>query len=293
MSTLVVHTGGIGDFLLACPSIHALSKEGPVELLGRTERLQLAVAAGLARRAHSLDSVNFDSLFSEPSERVRNFLASFRRVVVWMRDDDGALQRALEQCGIGEIQIHPGLPPGDWKDHASDYYLSRLELDDAAFSGLSISPSEDAHDIGIHPDIVIHPGSGSPRKNWPFANFEELASRLEGMGRSVTWCLGPAEQEGAATAPWKRIPAQDILQTSSLVHLAGILANTSLYIGNDGGITHLAAAVGCPTLALFGPTNPRVWAPRGERVRVLQGRPWPDVDAAFDAATSLPTGLGI
>ncbi len=189
----------------------------------------------------------------------------------------------FEQRRLGrkarEIQVYPGLPPEDWKDHASDYYLSRLGLDGAAFPGLSIPPSEDAH------DIVIHPGSGSRRKNWPFAHFAELARRLEGLGRSVTWCLGPAEREGAAAAPWKGIAGQDILETSSLVDLASALANSSHFIGNDGGITHLAAAVGCPALALFGPTDPQVWAPRGACVRVLHGDPWPDIDTAFSAMT--------
>ena len=53
--------------------------------------------------------------------------------------------------------------------------------------------------------------------------------------------------------------------------LAAILAQAGVYVGNDSGVTHLAAATGAPTLALFGPTDPAVWAPIGERVRVLRG----------------------
>jgi ADP-heptose:LPS heptosyltransferase len=51
--------------------------------------------------------------------------------------------------------------------------------------------------------------------------------------------------------------------------LAARLAQCRLYVGNDSGVTHLAAATGCPTVALFGESDPRVWAPRGERVTVL------------------------
>ena len=54
MATLVVHTGGIGDFILCCPSIQAMGREDDIELLGNTERLELAVAGGLATASHAL-----------------------------------------------------------------------------------------------------------------------------------------------------------------------------------------------------------------------------------------------
>jgi len=63
-----------------------------------------------------------------------------------------------------------------------------------------------------------------------------------------------------------------LLPPMPLARLGRTLARARLYIGNDSGITHLAAAAGCPTLAIFGPTNPAVWAPRGANVRVIQGK---------------------
>ncbi|HNT87980.1 MAG TPA: glycosyltransferase family 9 protein, partial [Candidatus Hydrogenedentes bacterium] len=69
--------------------------------------------------------------------------------------------------------------------------------------------------------------------------------------------------------------------------IAGILAGARLYIGNDSGITHLAAAVGCPTVAVFGPTDPTVWAPRGARVHVVAGDPWPDAEAVLRDARAV------
>ena len=54
-----------------------------------------------------------------------------------------------------------------------------------------------------------------------------------------------------------------------ILMLAGVIQRSRVYLGNDSGVTHLAAAVGTPTLALFGPTSPAVWAPRGEHVGVL------------------------
>ena len=61
------------------------------------------------------------------------------------------------------------------------------------------------------------------------------------------------------------------------------LAGARVFLGNDSGITHLATAAGCPTVAVFGATDPRVWAPRGTHVTVLQGDPWPDVPTVIEA----------
>ncbi len=255
--TLIVHTGGIGDLLLAGPSIKALGRDRPVELLGRRDRLQLAVAGGVAEAAHAFERAGFDTVFNAPSQRLRDFLAPFQRLVVWMEDAQGDIRRGLEACGVANIEIYPGLPPADWTRHASAYYLDRLGVPEGPDFKLSFAPAATKH------DVVIHPGSGSGTKNWPLEKYAALAQDLESSGREVTWSLGPAELE-REPGEFSRIPnsARRIV-TDSLVDLAAHLAAARNYIGNDSGITHLAAAVGCPTLALFGPTDPNVWAPRG------------------------------
>lgn len=264
--TLVVHTGGIGDFLLSCPSLTQLAQDGPVELLGRPERLELAVVSGLAEAAHDIDcaSVGFDTAFSNPNDRLTEFLSRFRRVIVWM-NDDGTLRKAILSCGVADVRTFPGIPPDDWTRHASAYYADCLGLDLRAPFRLALPGT------GVPRDVVIHPGSGGQRKNWPMERFLALARALEERGRHVTWCLGPAEQD-------LRLPADaDLLVADRLVDLARELAAARLYIGNDSGITHLAAATGCRTLAIFGPTDPSIWAPQGDHVAVVCGAPWPDV----------------
>lgn len=81
-------------------------------------------------------------------------------------------------------------------------------------------------------------------------------------------------------------PDAPLLHAESLVELARSLAGARLYIGNDSGVSHLAAAVGCPTVVLFGPTDPRVWAPRGGHVTVVRGMPWPEVGQVLEALGS-------
>ena len=76
----------------------------------------------------------------------------------------------------------------------------------------------------------------------------------------VRWCAGPEEQ------------LENAVRIDNLYELARWLQTARLYIGNDSGITHLAAAVGIPVVAIFGPTDPAVWGPRGDRVRTLHGK---------------------
>jgi ADP-heptose:LPS heptosyltransferase len=76
----------------------------------------------------------------------------------------------------------------------------------------------------------------------------------------------------------------------SLVETAALLERCTLFVGNDSGLSHLAAALGIPTVAVFGPTDPSVWAPRGRRVeavRTSDGTAWPTVNAVMEAVAHL------
>jgi heptosyltransferase-3 len=115
--------------------------------------------------------------------------------------------------------------------------------------------------------LALHPGSGSPAKNWPVERFAELARALS---PSRPWLLvaGPADE--AAAAALGRAP--DVVLARSLPPrvLGTVLRDAGCYVGHDSGVSHLAAAFGAPVLALFGPTDPAVWAPVGRRVQVLR-----------------------
>jgi heptosyltransferase-3 len=103
---------------------------------------------------------------------------------------------------------------------------------------------------------IVHPYSSSPKKNWPIENFQEVASKLN----RVEWC-----EPG---------------RIDDLYELACWISTARLYIGNDSGISHLAAAVGTPVIAIFVSTDPRIWAPRGDRVSVLEN---PSVEQVLGA----------
>lgn len=115
--------------------------------------------------------------------------------------------------------------------------------------------------------LAIHPGSGSATKNWASSRFLAL---VEQLSADRPWLLveGPADEVAAATllSHPRAVRARGL----SVRVLGAVLARAGLYVGNDSGVSHLAAAFGAPTLALFGPTDPAVWSPVGRRVTAVR-----------------------
>lgn len=237
------------------------------------------MAAGVAQAVHDINHVGFESVFNEPNSRFRQFIKPFHRAIIWMRDESGQIRESFQQCGLTDIHVFPGLPPSEGEGHASTYYLQCLGFSETSPFQLSVEP----HPL-IH-DVIIHPGSGNKSKNWPSDRYLALAKGLRKNKRLVTWCLGPAEDDFPLCAQERSI------RIESLLELARVLGSARLYIGNDSGITHLAAAVGCRTIAIFGPTDPLKWAPLGNRVTVLKGDPWPEPGEVMDVVRSLTPPL--
>ena len=121
--------------------------------------------------------------------------------------------------------------------------------------------------LGGHRVAILHPGSGaySLARRWPADRFASVGQAL--LGRLVDRVLilaGPAPGE-AALARWLAdalgSAARVVANAPGPQALAALLARGDLFIGNDSGVMHLAAAVGTPTVAVFGPTNDRAWGP--------------------------------
>lgn len=149
-----------------------------------------------------------------------------------------------------------------------------LWLDDAARTAAAEAAP------GAGPVLALAPGGVSAGKRWPAERFAAVARRLAGGplagGRVVL--LGAAARDAeitrtiAASLDADGVPAIDLGRSLDLNAAGALLENATLCIGNDNALTHIAAAVGAPTLTLFGPTDERVRAPYGPRARTLRGR---------------------
>ncbi len=238
MRTLVIRPGAIGDAIVSLPAVEHLA---PAEIWCPEQNIPLFEHIAPAR---SLVAEGLDRL--ELPASVLEKLRRFGRIVSWygaQREDFRAQVRGLP------FEFHRAIPPEGCATHAVDYYLAQAGAPPGAVPRLPFAAPPAGY-------AVIHPFSGSPRKNWPLERFRAAAARIE-PHLPVYWCAGPEEElPGGAV----RFP--------DLRGLARWLACANVYLGNDSGISHLAAACGVPCVVLFGPTDARVWAPRG-RVCVL------------------------
>jgi len=262
----MIRPGGIGDCLLCFPAMQDLKTEytevwvpGPVVPLVQ-----------FADRVRSIADTGIDTLgipCRTPGARLVEELRSFDSIVSWYGSNREEFAEALRSIGVAAV-FRTALPPADSKLHAVDFFLGNSGSDRYP----SIQPVVEASG---RPYIAIHPFSGSTHKNWPLSKFRELEQVLP---LPPVYCASPEQMLAGA------------VQYARLDRLAGWLRGAALYIGNDSGITHLAAATGVPTVAIFGYSNPRIWAPRGPNVRIVQhANAIQDVtiDAVLDAVRSL------
>lgn len=253
MKRLVIRPGAIGDFLVSLPALECL----------RTEEYEVWTAAPnvplvrCASRARAISSTGLDLLeVTGPAPALLETLRGFDSIVSWYGSNRSGFRAAVRALDL-PFTFFPALPPDGARQHAADFYLDQARTLGAC----------DSDGIPrIHCDVarenfaVIQPFSGSARKNWPLEKFRALARQLE-RTMPVYWCRGPDDP-----------PLAGAVEIENLYELACWLARARLYIGNDSGVTHLAAAAGTPVLALFGPTDPNVWGPRGDNVRIARWR---------------------
>lgn len=248
---LVIRPGAIGDFIVSLPALESL----------RSDYLEVWVPlpnvplVRFAHRVRSIASTGLDLLgIADPPAGLLDELRRFDSIVSWYGANRPEFRELIHTLGL-PCRFFPALPPETATMHATDFYLGQVR-DLCESTGDPVPRIQCA--VKRENYAAIHPFSGSPRKNWPLHKFRQVARGLE-RNMPVRWCAGPEDP-----------PLADAVRIDNLYELACWLAGARLYIGNDSGITHLAAAVGTPVLALFGPTDPGIWAPRGPNVRVAR-----------------------
>ncbi len=244
MRRLIIRPGGIGDTILALPAMERLrATYTEVWVAAQNVPLVRGFDAVRAIASTGLDLAGLPDL--DPPATLIERLRGFDSIVSWYGANRPEFRAAMTEL---PFRFLDALPPEGAHIHATDFYLAQC----GAEASRLVSPRI-ACPLVDRGFAVIHPFSGSPRKNWPIENYRRLAAFLE----PCKWCAGPEE------------PLQNAVRFDDLYELACWLASARLYVGNDSGITHLAAAVGTPVIALFGPTDPAIWAPRGSNVRVI------------------------
>lgn len=290
-TVVIIHPGALGDVLLAVPAIQQLKARF------RNNRLVLCAKEAVARlllecdEVHdwiSLDRREIGQFFADPREVSGNLKDRLTRcdcVVGWMQDESGMLARGFQQVGIREIRIESPFSSRLLSRHQQDRFLETIDERSIASplpSRLNLPQSQLDEGVaclqqhGLQTDlplILIHVGSGSRHKCVTPVLLTSIINRIQSEGVSVALLEGPADHElvSRVCEPLPQRPA--IIRGLDLSSVAGLIANSDVFIGHDSGITHLSALVRTRTVALFGPTDPDRWAPRGSHVTVLRGEP--------------------
>jgi heptosyltransferase-2 len=279
---LVIRGGAIGDFILTLPAITALRRQFPaahLEVLGYPHIAQLALAGGLVNRVQSIEARALAGFFArggELSPDLADYFSEFDLVLSYLYDPDGIFQTNVALCTGAQFLEGPHRADDRARLHAAKVYLQPLErlaiFDADPVPRLSLAPSPLATRHLPLPALALHPGSGSERKNWPEVRWAGLLEHLANSTHLDLLLVG-GEAEGdrlqrlAATLP----PARTRLaQSLPLRDLAHHLAACRAFIGHDSGISHLAAALGLPSVILWGESVEEVWRPPAENTVILR-----------------------
>jgi len=291
MRILVIRPGALGDVLLTLPALEKLQAKFPeaaIEVMGDPTVLRLLLGRSVVSSVSSFDQADLAALFqpaATPGPSLQSYLDSFDLIISYATSPEHVFARNLAHVARGTVLSFDARPAPNLHMHMSEYLQQPLrELGVTACAEfprliLTATDRRDAerwwqeHDLGGQCVAAIHPGSGSATKNWPAARFAAVAQHLwRARGVRILLLSGPADASAVAEVQ-QALDGQGyiLLPDYPLPLLASILAHCQAYLGNDSGVSHLAAAVGTPTVAIFGPTDADVWAPRGASVRIVRG----------------------
>ncbi|UCG59170.1 MAG: glycosyltransferase family 9 protein [Phycisphaerales bacterium] len=306
LRAIILQPGAIGDCVLTLPLAAFMKRTldlGGVDILGHTDYLGLLPGRTCVDGIRSIDSTDLHRLFTEPADfdladrdSLIGTFADYAWIVTFLGEPGSNFEQNLiftANCShSAEVITLSMKPPEGFNRHIAEFYTQQL-IDQ---SGFSIEPSQvPQSDILIRTGdadrkkgaellqetgcdlsgnlLVIHPGSGGLKKCCYLDNFLIVARQAQLKGWDTVFLLGPAELDRYSHGRIEDINSVGACLTDlSLSHVVALLSCADAFIGNDSGITHLAAALGVRTFAVFGPTDPAVYAPLGPAVTVLRSK---------------------
>ncbi len=266
---LVLRGGALGDFIVTLPALAALRHQAPaahIELAGNASAAALALTRGLINAVHSQHEARWSSLYESAPLPVdfATWLASFDVILNFWPDLDADLAHHFPLHSAQTFFTAPAQPTCA---PAAAHYCALLR-------GLGIATTTFFYCLAgrsaslITRRVAIHPGSGSPKKNWPLERWLELATWLRSAHHAELLIItGEAESSATCLA---FAPLGTAAHQLPLEILIRELSTCRLFLGHDSGISHLAAACSIPSLLFFGPSDPTIWAPPAPHVQRLK-----------------------
>ncbi len=276
MRITVVHQGALGDTVLLASLLASLQMRWPAAertLVTRCSFGRLMVKLVLAESAFDADDARHSAWFG-PCQ-VGPGASGPDAFLPWADSDlllsavssgqDAWAANARQACPGAQILFFSPRPPPDYPHHVASFHRWQL-------APLQLLPPVLANRAQRRDGpLLIHPGSGGREKCWSLENFIRVAHAVNESGIHVEFLLGDVELERFSRSDVARMGREFVVHRDmSLVQAVDLLAASRCYLGNDSGMIHLAAWVGVPVVAIFGPSNAVQWRPVGPHVQVYQ-----------------------
>lgn len=276
MNILIIRAGALGDTLMLMPLINGLSGH---RIITAGRKPGIDYLGPYADQIIDIDRGGWHGLFS-PGSNIDINCPRVDHVTAFINDRDNIVSENLKGLfPFSKINIFPPFPGPGSKTHVALHMLQSLHS-----SGIPVDPSA-AFNASINQPamgskrvkgkkIILHPGSGSKKKNYQPDFWFDLSARLKkekpDPSADVCFLLGPAEEDLIPLVKEKAAELNTEVVVPYKEELLSILNNTFIYIGHDSGVTHLAAMLGVNTLALFKNSSVDQWHPLGPCVTVIQ-----------------------
>jgi heptosyltransferase III len=297
---VMIHPGGLGDGLLAVSAITRLRARFPqhwLVLLAEDQVAKLLCTCGLVDAWSSMQGRACTDLLAgagSSMDQLTRWVENCDLAIGWMKDTDSTLSETLKTLGVRKVIVRSPFSTAIQAVHQCDRFLETFnEAPSDGKEDAQLMVTEpllqlgrtylEAADLSAGQSlVVIHPGSGSAHKCVAPDIMAALIIALQNAGAIPAVLEGPADREPVERLLQVCMHPPIVLKGLDILAVAGVLAQAQLFVGHDSGVTHLAGLIGIPTVALFGPTDPDRWAPRGTNVTVVQGTPclcrsWDDV----------------
>ncbi|MEM1446742.1 MAG: glycosyltransferase family 9 protein [Planctomycetota bacterium] len=280
---LVFHQAALGDFVLAVPTWRRLVRaDEPITLVVPWSHGRVAARLLPEARVLDIEMFEFTRLWSEEgpstvSPAVAEVFGQTTRVLNYVANPQSAWTRNIDRVcgGVPVVTVEPR-PAGSWTRPIADWHAEQLSRQGIKLVAETQQTRHGTPMLSRQASSkqsrrwVVHPGSGGLAKCWPIARFAEACEHLKQRGETCVFLLGPAEIERDTAK--KLVEFSDPIEVKEIREIDDLcfaLAEATHYLGNDAGPTHLAAQLGLPTTAIFGPSDPRVWTPVGPKVDVI------------------------
>jgi len=274
--------------LLAVPALRALRRERPRDelVIAAQPRIgRLLEALGVVDRSVDFERLGLDALFASEASgsehqwpaRCADELKRSARLVAWVGARDPVFVRRLMTLAPGSIVAASTAGRRPVWEHLADTvgaaaHDREIRAPIAIPAALAAEARRELARLGWREHdrlLVVHPGAGGPGKQWPAAGFAEVVDRVSTLPHlAIAIHQGPADAAAVAALPESLIACAIVLREPPLPLLAGVLSLAAAYLGNDSGVSHLAAALGVQSVVLFGEAQ-RPWRPWAEHVEPL------------------------